>query len=35
LQYLQYKWESKYINEEEIEELYVHRKCRQIRQYFL
>lgn len=35
LQYLQYKWESKYINNEEIEELYVHRKCRQIRQYFL
>ena len=35
LQYLQYKWESKYINEEEIEELYVHRKCKQIRQRFL
>lgn len=35
LEYLRYKWESKYINEEEIEELYVHRKNRQIRQYFL
>lgn len=35
LEYLRYKWESKYINEKEIEELYVHRKNRQIRQYFL
>lgn len=35
LEYFRYVWESKYINNEEVEELYVHRKCRQIRQCFL
>lgn len=30
-----YVWELKYINEEEIEEIYVHRQYREIRHYFL
>ena len=35
LQYLNYHWEQKYIEEQEIEDINVHRRCKQIRQRFL
>ena len=35
LQSLEYIYESKYINNEEVEDLYVYRKCREIRRRFL